>query len=115
MVTDGRFYVEINKRTSWTHIVLNYIGPEDGQGIQIYVDGDLTGSDDTRKLEMYSPGDGRVVVGRSNTHESVNYASVEMDELVFFNTKLNVEDVKMIHSKDLDWAVIRFQYSADVP
>ena len=41
LITNGYFCVEATKTSEWTHIVLNYIGPNDGQGIQIYQDGVL--------------------------------------------------------------------------
>ena len=34
----GHFYDEYNRQTGWFHILLNYIGPNDGEGIRIYYD-----------------------------------------------------------------------------
>ena len=55
------------------HIVLNYIGPNNGQGIRIYHDGLQVGSDDTKTV---------------GTEDDSIYASVDMDELLFFSEVL---------------------------
>ena len=84
---DGWFHiVDVGQVSSeWTHIVLNYIGPNDGQGISIYLDGVLPGSDDTKSLDRDPQGEGRIVVGREFMHFDDKYASVTLDELLFFN------------------------------
>ena len=102
-MVDGRFYMGVNVRTGWNHLVLNFIGPVNGEGVQIYVNGVLTGSGMLKYAAVsYSPGDGRVVVGRSYAHKDQQYSTLEIDELVFFNNWLNAEDVKMTYSKYSD-------------
>ena len=76
--------------------MLNYIGPGDGQGIRIYLNGALKGSDDTKEEVTTSPGYGRVVVGRYSTDQDDKYASADFDELLFFNDKLNDQQVMTI-------------------
>ena len=34
---DGRFYERHPRLTGWIHVVLNYIGPNNGQGIRIFI------------------------------------------------------------------------------
>ena len=87
--------------SEWTHIVLNYIGPNDGQGIQIYQDGVLARTQTVKMALMtpYQPGDGRAVLGRKETNQDRDYSSIEMDELLFFNNKLTAEEVRMIYDK----------------
>ena len=98
---DGWFYiVDVGQVSSeWIHVVLNYIGPNDGQGIRIYLDGVL--SDDTKSLDQDpSPqGEGRIVVGREFTHFDDKYASVTLDELLIFNQTLS--DQQMLDLKDM--------------
>ena len=75
---------------------MNYIGPNNGQGIRIYLDGVQAGSDDTRSDGTFSSrsgGDGRVVVGALYTYKAVFYASVDVDELLFFNQKLSDKQI----------------------
>ena len=53
--------------SGWTHVTLNYLGPEDGQGIEGYFDGVQSKHDQYRSENSFSAGDGRVVVGRFET------------------------------------------------
>ena len=102
-VMDGWFHiVDVGQVSSqWTHVVLNYIGPNDGQGIRIYEDGVLTGSDDTKSLgrDPSPQGEGRIVVGREFTHFDDKYASVTLDELLIFNQTLS--DQQILDLKDM--------------
>ena len=78
---------------------MNYIGPNDGQGIQIYQDGILARNQTVKIGNHFQPGDGRVVVGRKETNQDRDYSSIEMDELLFFNNNLTAEEVRMIYDK----------------
>ena len=94
---NGLFDVEIVRPSSdWIHIVGNYIGPQDGQGIRIYYDGIETGSDTTKDGDSEQVGEGRIVIGRLATDEDADYASVEVDELMFFNMKLTEPEIVML-------------------
>ena len=80
--------------------MLNYIGPNNGEGIKIYYDGQEVDSD-TEKVVWHLPGeDGRIVVGRLQTYKDQNgsYASVQVDELIYFNAALTNDDVQSIYS-----------------
>ena len=81
----------------WFHLVLNYIGPADGQGITIYTDGDLQVSVTSRVTTSYTAGDGRVVIGRARTDLDERYASVEVDELTFWNRALTQQEIQAIY------------------
>ena len=80
--------------------MLNYIGPNDGEGIRIYYNGTEAASDTTRDGGSYSAGDGRIVVGRYYTdHDGAeDYASVQIDELIFFNHALNNDNVNALYN-----------------
>ena len=43
-------------------------------------------------------GDGRIVVGRRLTNKDQNYASVMVDELMFFNRRLSSVDIAAIYN-----------------
>ena len=78
--------------------MLNFIGPNSGEGIQAFRDGALisrhqSGSDGDQTI-----GDGRVVVGRKYPNTNKNYAHVEMDELIFFNQALLEEEVMELYN-----------------
>ena len=84
--------------TGWTHIVLNYIGPNDGEGIWIYYNGAEVVNGTTKSDGTYSAGDGRIVVGRCYIDEDRRYASMEIDELIFFNKALTTTDIEHLYN-----------------
>ena len=93
---------------TWTHIVLNYIGPENGQGFRIYynkakLDGGSTKSTNLGPTSTpHTPGDGTVVVGRVLG----DYTSVAIDELLFFNIKIRCSNKGVIMvSLKLGWSL----------
>ena len=79
--------------TGWTHIVMNYIGPNNGEGIRTYYNGTEVGNDPTKTALSRSAGDGRIVVGREYTDRDGAYASVMVDELLFFNRHLLSDEI----------------------
>ena len=84
----------------WTHVVLTYIGPNRGQGIRLFKNGVRISSKGSinRSSYNYTAGDGRVVVGRLYVNRDYKYASVEIDELIFFNQALQEDEVKEIYN-----------------
>ena len=64
-VSDGYFWIPYTRPTGWTHIVMNYIGPNGGEGIRGYVDGIEVVSDPTKDPHSLPVGDRRIVVGES--------------------------------------------------
>ena len=99
-MADGFFRITVDKPFPvWTHVVLNLIGPNDGQGIQVYLDGVHTGTDTVKSpVTGYTLklGDGKVVMGRRYTGDDRDYASVEIDELVFFNSNIDTAEIQML-------------------
>ena len=75
--------------------MLNYIGPDDGQGIRVY-GMEVVGS--TIRDVSRSAGDGRIVVGRGRTDEDSFYASMQIDELIFFNKALSTNDINLLYN-----------------
>ena len=81
--------------------MINYIGPNNGEGDEasmIFFNGTEVASKTTKPAQSYATGDGRIVVGRSYTHRDERYASVEVDELIFFNAALTGSDVMSIYN-----------------
>ena len=76
--------------------MLKYIGPDNGQGIQIHLNGVLAVSDNTKSTGTYQSGDGRVVLGRQFIDDDSHYVSVDVDELLFFNETLSDQDIQYI-------------------
>ena len=90
---DGRFDVLLVRPTGWFHIVLNYMGTGDNEGITLYMDRVEVSSDTTKYAGPYLPGDGRIVVGRVYTDSDQLYSSVQVDELLFFNRNLTLNEI----------------------
>ena len=96
-ITDGQFNVGINNSPEWIHVTMNYMGPEDGQGIRIYRDGRGVAEDKEKtSSSMAAPRDGMIVAGRLFTNTYNLYATFNLDELLFFNSVLN-EEVNAIY------------------
>ena len=88
-LADGELSTKSSKLTGWTHIVLKYIGPNNGQGVRIYYDRVQVANDTSKwSSRSYLPREGRIVVGRLYTDHSSQYATVMVDELIFFNQAL---------------------------
>ena len=77
----------------WTHMVLNY-DIYTGKGFDIYYNGTFIGGDNAPYTGSFSVGDGHTVIGRRRLVTfDTDYASVQMDELVFFNKKLTDDQI----------------------
>ena len=100
MLTDALFRSELDKPAGWFHLVMNYIGPAHGQGITIYTDGALRGSDTTKDTRSYTAGDGRVVIGRwyTNGGSYRYYGGVMVDELNFWNRTLTLLEIQAVYN-----------------
>ena len=69
----------------WTHVVCNYLGPYNGEGTRLYINGVQEEEDTEIKQGTFPEGDGRVVLGRRFTDSDEKYASADLDEILFFN------------------------------
>ena len=87
-VTGGQYDVRPIRPTGsvWFHVVVNFIGPNGGEGIRVYHDGTEAARDYFRHFfSLYSPS-GRIAVGKriiSSRYDHVTgiFGSVQMDEL----------------------------------
>ena len=71
--------------TGWTHVVLNYTGPNNGQGIKVYFNGEESVARNIRTgSATFQNGDRQVVVGRLLSNKDHSYASAQIDELILF-------------------------------
>ena len=85
----------------WTHVVVKYIGPGGGatRGIYVYYNGELEGDDTNRVSASLQAGNGRVVVGRHLPEEDQDYAGVQMDELLLFNSNLDGNLINVMYNE----------------
>ena len=77
--------------TEWYHLVFNYIGrfPVSGlDSVVIYHDGAELGSSTHKTLYNSNAGTGIVVIGKHFVQLEQDFASVMVDELLFFNRYL---------------------------
>ena len=76
---------------------MNYLGPNNNQGIRMYQNGVPRGSDVTKQGgSSHQTGSGKIVVGRQFTGSNQRYTSVQIDELWLFNISLSNEEIQAI-------------------
>ena len=97
-LSDGPFYLFVGVPAGWVHAVLNFIGPDEGQGISIYNNGNHVGTNNTKHITDNENGqnDGHIEVGRLVGLIQAHYASVDVDELYFFNRTLTDAEIKSL-------------------
>ena len=76
--------------------MVNYIGPNAGDGIRVFYDGTLVTSDDTADAKSFQSGSGRIIAGRDRDDLDDLYASVNVDELTMFNQSLTTEQINIL-------------------
>ena len=98
-VPGGSFYhFQYRPSDDWFHVVVNYFGPNNGEGFNTYFNGDVAFTDSTIQEDDTTPGNGRIVIGRSFTEIDDYYTSMEVDELCFFNEVLSAQEIKYLYN-----------------
>ena len=95
---DGFLDTSHSVPSAWFHVVLNYIGADNGEGIKMFIDGSKVTSDTTKTAHSSLAGDGMIVVGRIYTDKDQSYTSVQVDELIFFNRALTSVEVQSVYN-----------------
>ena len=98
-LVNGYYVTKPNKPSGWTHIVVNYYGSNSTAGIKVFFDGTGTASDTVWSSDSRSTGDGRIVLGRRYTDQDRDYASVMIDELIYFNKALGDDEINVLFLK----------------
>ena len=62
----------------------------------MFFNGEEVASDTTKYATPRSAGDTRIVVGRRYTDWDRDYASITIDELIFFNRFLKVDEIETL-------------------
>ena len=99
---DGQFSTsDVVSSNNWFHLVINFTGPNAGEGFQIYHDGVNVRNDTTKvslanSLRYLPPNNGRIVIGRFRVDADSGYASVQVDELLFYNRTLTKPESTML-------------------
>ena len=86
--------------TEWYHLVFNYIGasPVSGDIVVIYHDGAEVGSSTQKRSHQGSAGAGVVVIGKHRVQSEQDFASVMVDELLFFNRHLTPQEAQILYN-----------------
>ena len=77
---------------------MNFIGPNNGQGIEVYHNGQEMTSDAERGSSLIDVSSGTIVVGRYYTDRDERYPSVQVQELAFFNKALSLTQIQAIYN-----------------
>ena len=88
-VNYGFFYVTFNPIFGWFHLVVVCLGPNNGQGLVVYVNGTEVDRDVLRSASLFQPGNGQLVIGKGNDLHS----SVAVDELTLWNRELSDQEI----------------------
>ena len=80
--------------------MLNYIGPNDegDEIVRMFFNGTEVSSDTEKSGGPYPAGDGRIVLGRYYTDSDQLHASVQVDELIFFNRALTESEIEALYN-----------------
>ena len=84
----------------WIHVVFNYLGPDPGEGILLFYNGIEIKRSYSSAPYTTLPNDNRIVVGRMYIDSDEGYASIQIDELRFFNQILTVEEIGLLYYLD---------------
>ena len=101
-----RHKARVTGNDQWIHLVLNFIGPN--EGIKVFKDGALVPGTSGRGTVHRPLGDGRLTLGRRYPHIDEYYSSVTLDEVVFLNRKLTAPEVMNIYNKDNWFSLLLF-------
>ena len=82
----------------WFHLVLNYLGPDPDHGVDIYQYGEDLMIDDNIVPNTSPSGTGVVVIGKSSPKADRGYSSIMVDEVMFFNRKLTMDEIGILYN-----------------
>ena len=68
------------------------------KGITIYIDEVQVKNDNMKSGSPPSKGDGRVGIGRFDTSFDGGYASLDLDEVLFFNQSLTDDEISQLYN-----------------
>ena len=83
--------------TDWYHLIFNFFGASDAEGVAIHHNGVKIGSN---RLAQYTnaAGQGVVVLGRYNVRADRDFGSVMVDEMLFFNRHLTSQEIQILYN-----------------
>ena len=94
ILPDGDFMVIVNRPNEWIHTVFN-LSPY--FGINIYWNGRHIRTQSRKYPSKYPrEGNGRIAINRLYSAYNGFYGSVKVDEVFFFNKRLNATEIKIL-------------------
>ena len=78
--------------------MLNYKGPNNGEGVAVYTNGVLGGSDTKMVERKITSGDGRALIGRCYKDSESSPGSTMVDELAFWNHTLTTKEIQDLYT-----------------
>ena len=96
---DGTIVIDIGRPTGWVNAVLNFKGPDGAQGISGYNNGTHIGTNTTKinADERFQENNREIHIGLLDSFVNAHYATVEVDELQFYNRYLTDEEIARLH------------------
>ena len=96
-IPDGYFHYNHSPvPTEWYHLALVYHGPNNGQGMSVYHDGNLVKPDSSKSPKTHTESSGTVIIGKRHTDQDEDYGSVMVDELMFWDRQLLPAEIQAI-------------------
>ena len=91
------FVVTVGIIPGWFHLVVVYLGPNNVQGLVVYVNGTKEVTDTIMYRVANHPGNGKLIIGRRYTDWDHNYTSVAVDELTLWNRALSAQEIENLY------------------
>ena len=98
-VNEGYFLFHVDKVNlfGWFHLVVVYLGPNNGQGLIVYVNGTAAGRDATRVADVNQQGNGQLVIGKKFIDSDNDYSSVAVDAMTLWSRELTVQEIEDLY------------------
>ena len=87
--------------TVWFHIVFNFLGTRNDQGVRVYIDGALAGTDSgPMSMALFTVMQGQIALGQIGevraVGESNRFSSIQVDEMLIFNRALTAAEIAIL-------------------
>ena len=93
---DGHFSTIVRVATNWVHVVLNFIGPSNGQGFRVFHDGvEVIGNINASQFipQNSTISSSKFFIGKLYYNMDQDYSSVQVDELFLHNQALTEAEI----------------------
>ena len=95
MVADLKKGIWIGGSTTWVHVAMVYRGPNNGQGVTVFKNGQSVG-DDKHRSTTTTAAPGTLMIGKLFTGNNAGYCRCQVDELLIWNRQLTSSEINWI-------------------